>query len=132
MSNRFFAAGAACLARSLNLCARLHRSTATICLIPEDLTDFHVVSALHQEGWEVVRVPRLLPKAERQLENPSYADCYMKLALWGMHDRFDRVLYIDADAIAVGDLSDLLYSSPGPKEGEWAAALDYDFRCARH
>ena len=88
VTDRCSAVAARSLARSLKKATR--EGTAYVALVPEPV-ELEVCHMLEVEGWQVIPV--------QPLE-------FMSLHLWNLP--WDRVLYIDANAIAVGDLQQLL------------------------
>jgi len=139
-----YAAGAVCLARSLRLRGGLRPGTAMICLVHQaactKAQDARWVAELSAEGWEIVPVedlrPESFPGLFDGLENPSYEHCFKKLHLWDLARRIgrrmDRVLYVDSDAIVVGDLQAALYSPEfEPPTAGVAMSPDYDWRAGR-
>jgi len=139
-----YAAGAACLARSLRSRGGLRPGTAMVCLVPQaacrTAEDARWVAELRAEGWEIVPVedlrPEDYPALFEGLENPSYQHCFKKLHLWDLARRLgrrmDRVLYVDSDAVVVGDLQAALYSPElEPPRSGVAMSPDYDWRAGR-
>lgn len=67
------------------------------------------------------------------LENLNYINCYFKLELWNLQrytgQAWNRAVYIDADAIVVGNLEEVFYSPDmEPPTNGVIMAPDYDWR----
>ena len=102
VAERTAAVAARALARSIASQSPSHRA-ARLCLVPRQL-DADVVTELELEGWQVVKLP-----VDTQDDGLKHI---MQVHLWNLPEQtqkpWDRVLYIDPDAIVVGDLQELL------------------------
>lgn len=144
VTSNFFAAGAACLGRSLRLHGNVLNGTRMVCLVPEGLCreakERHWLSMLRDAGWELLPVEDFsaedFPGLFEELENPCYQVGFMKLHLWDLPRRLGRpvhrVLYIDSDAVVVGDLKKALYSRVcEPPAAGLSMCPDYDWRAGK-
>eukprot|EP00438_Fugacium_kawagutii_P000518 Skav217679 [mRNA] locus=scaffold2919:405232:408320:+ [translate_table: standard] len=102
VAERTAAVAALALARSLKK-GHVCPGTAHLCLVPEWL-DVDVANELELEGWQVVKLP--VDVQDDGLKS------VMQVYLWNLPQLtkrpWDRVLYIDPDAIVLGDLQELL------------------------
>jgi len=134
-TDKFYAVGAAGLARSIKQKSGMQDGTRLICIVPRSI-DSESSQLLAAEGWEVLMAesfdPQEFPQLFQELENPNYQYCYLKLHLWDLQQhcgRLQRVLYIDSDALVVGDLQKVLYAAETePPNGGVSMAPDYDWR----
>lgn len=67
-------------------------------------------SRLEDQGWEVAVIEdQVLPPSE--LDGPpnlaSTSAAFNKVHVWGLHKEFDKVLYLDSDAMVLGNLDDV-------------------------
>jgi len=134
-TDKFYAVGAAGLARSIKQKSGMQDGTRLICIVPRSI-DSESSQLLAAEGWEVLMAesfdPQEFPQLFQELENPNYQYCCLKLHLWDLQQhcgRLQRVLYIDSDALVVGDLQKVLYAAEtDPPNGGVSMAPDYDWR----
>ncbi|MDX1661652.1 MAG: glycosyltransferase [Gemmatimonadota bacterium] len=82
---------------------------ATVVLVTGDVSP-RVRDALHPWWDEVEEVELLPPASSDGLWLEQFATVYTKLHVWRL-ERFEKVLYVDSDAIAVGPLEEALERS---------------------
>jgi alpha-N-acetylglucosamine transferase len=76
------------------------------------------LDSLSRLGWEICAVPRIPPPKEESVY-PRFRDQFTKFSLWAWVE-FERVVYLDADCLVVGDISSL-FTMKEP----FGAARDY-------
>ncbi len=118
VSTREYALGAVVLARTLMATTRAVKSgeIALVALVPPHGVGGTEVSAqearwMELAGWRVRRVECLVhvEGSSRSFLRPDLASVsYSKLHLWALHEDYDRVLFIDADAFVTGDVGFLI------------------------
>ena len=82
----------------------------------------HHVTRVKVAGWNVCEVPRIPPPEEKEdLVHPHFRDQYTKIAIWSW-EVYDAVVYLDADCLVTGDLSELFtLSTPFAGVHDWMA-----------
>lgn len=78
-------------------------------------------TGLKRAGWEICRVPLIQPPNIEPIF-PRFRQQFTKLALFTW-TRYDNVVYMDADTMAVGPLDELFHASYS--DLPFAASLDY-------
>ena len=63
------------------------------------------IRRLHDTGWRICHVPHINPPHPSDFQR--FKDQFVKLAMWNMV-QYRRIVYMDADTLAVGNLSRLL------------------------
>jgi glycogenin glucosyltransferase len=87
-------------------------------ILEQSQLSLKTLDLLGRFGWEICIVPRIPPPKEESVF-PRFRDQFTKFALWAWVE-FERVVYFDADCLAVGDISNLF----AIKES-FGAARDY-------
>lgn len=65
------------------------------------------VTALAALGYQMMPIERIAPPANRAPSFYRFRDQYSKLQVWQMSE-YDRIVYIDADCLVLGDISALM------------------------
>jgi lipopolysaccharide biosynthesis glycosyltransferase len=108
--------GASALRQSLR--GKIPDDCSTILLMEEESANDFSLNWMTQVGWEVIRVPSIRSQpCEFKAERWPYT--FSKLHIHNL-TQFDKVFYIDADCIAVGDFYERIFKTePDPVAACW-------------
>lgn len=98
----------------------LHKVKFVALLIEGKIENPLIESGLHV-GWARNYVPLIRPARPGDVTFKRFAEKFTKLALWKMIE-FKRILYMDSDTMAVGDVSPILIDV----NSTFAAVLDWE------
>ena len=130
VSSPEYVAGANVLFYSLKkyLAPAVAAQTDFFALLIEEHGDANDGVARKLRGWGVCYVPLIPPPFEGAVPFERFREQFTKLVLWNM-TQWERVLYLDSDTLAVGDVSPLLTTPRAP----FAAVRDWeDGRVQQH